>query len=548
MSSRRIAVGAAGTAVLLAALDAYVVVGVLIDMVRDLGIPINRLERATPIVTGFLLGYVAGMPLLGQLSDRYGRRPVLLLALLAFAVGSTITAMAGALPVLVAGRVLQGLAGGALLPITLALVADLWAEDRRSTALGAVGAAQELGSVLGTLYGIGLATAFNAWRFTEELEPESWRWIFWVNLPLTALAMLIVARTVPGGRPDLSRSGVDGSVLGVDGSRSGTAGSGLGTAGSGLGTAGSRPGIDVIGGGLLALSLGLLVVGLYNPDPARGVLPSWGLPVIGAALAVLVVFVWWERRAKVRLLDPAGVQMGRFLAVLGVSMAAGAALMVTLVDVELFAQTLLRLDSGEAALILVRFLIALPVGAVLGGFLASRFGERWVSAAGLLVAAAGYLLISRWSVDVLDAVHPLGLPVLGTDLAIAGFGLGLVIAPVSGAVLRVVPATSHGVASAAVVVARMTGMLIGVAALTAWGLYRFGVLTADLATPLPIGMDEQQFTAALADYQRELSAALLTEYREIFLITAIICLVGAGLSLLLPVRVGRSSSTRTISP
>jgi len=74
------------------------------------------------------------------------------------------------------------------------------------------------------------------------------------------------------------------------------------------------------------------------------------------------------------------------------------------------------------------------------------------------------------------------------------------------------------------------------------------VLTADLATPLPIGMDEQQFTAALADYQRELSAALLTEYREIFLITAIICLVGAGLSLLLPVRVGRSSSTRTISP
>lgn len=534
MSSRRIAVGAAGTAVLLAALDAYVVVGVLIDMVRDLGIPVNRLERATPIVTGFLLGYVAGMPLLGQLSDRYGRRPVLLLALLAFAVGSTITAMAGALPVLVAGRVLQGLAGGALLPITLALVADLWVEDRRSTALGAVGAAQELGSVLGTLYGIGLATAFNAWQFTEELEPESWRWIFWVNLPLTALAMLIVARTVPGRRSDLSTSG--------------NAGSRPGTAGSGLGTAGSRPGIDVVGGGLLALSLGLLVVGLYNPDPARGVLPSWGLPVIGAALAVLVVFVWWERRAKVRLLDPAGVQMGRFLAVLGVSMAAGAALMVTLVDVELFAQTLLRLDSGEAALILVRFLIALPVGAVLGGFLASRFGERWVSAAGLLVAAAGYLLISRWSADVLDAVHPLGLPVLGTDLAIAGFGLGLVIAPVSAAVLRVVPATSHGVASAAVVVARMTGMLIGVAALTAWGLYRFGVLTADLATPLPIGMDEQQFTAALADYQRELSAALLTEYREIFLITAVICLVGAALSLLLPMRVGRSSRPRTISP
>lgn len=302
------------------------------------------------------------------------------------------------------------------------------------------------------------------------------------------------------------------------------------------GTSTVRGRIDLVGGGLLALSLALLVIGLYNPDPSRSVLPSWGLPVIGAALAVMVVFVLWERRSPNRLLDPSGVRMGRFLVTLGVSIAAGGALMVTLVDVELYAQTLLRLDSGQAALLLIRFLAALPVGALLGGLLAGRFGERWVSVAGLLVAAGGYLLIANWPADVLAATHPLGLPVLDTDLAIAGLGLGLVIAPLSSAVLRVVPASAHGVASAAVVVSRMTGMLIGVAALTGWGLYRFGQLTADLATPLPIGVTDQEFAQLIEDYNRALSAALLTEYREIFLLTSVICLIGAALSLLLPAR------------
>jgi MFS family permease len=505
VSNRRLAIGAAGTAVLLAALDAYVVVGVLIDMVRDLGIPVNHLERATPIVTGYLLGYVAGMPLLGQLSDQFGRRRVLQCCLIGFGIGSSVTALADVLPLLVAGRVLQGIAGGALLPVTMALVADLWQDRRRSVALGFVGAAQELGSVLGTLYGVGLAAAFNAWRFTEGLQAQSWRWVFWVNLPLTVLAMLIVQLTVPGGRPAATEK--------------------------------SAPGVDVVGGGLLALALGLIVVALYNPDPARGVLPPWGLPAIGIAIAVLVMFVLWERRSKVTLLDRAGVQLGRFAATLGVSLASGAALLVTLVDVELFAQTLLRMDSGAAAVLLVRFLIALPVGAVAGGWLASRAGERIVCCAGLVLAAAGYLLIAQWPADVLDATHLLGLPVVDTDLAIAGFGLGLVIAPVSAAALRAVPDRSAGVAAAAVVVARMTGMLIGVAALTGWGLYRFGVLTADLDTPLPIGVTADEFALQLANYQTSLTAALLTEYHEIFLLTAGICIIGAAMSLFLPGRI-----------
>jgi hypothetical protein len=141
-----------------------------------------------------------------------------------------------------------------------------------------------------------------------------------------------------------------------------------------------------------------------------------------------------------------------------------------------------------------------------------------------------------WTSDVRAAVHPLGLSALNTDLVVAGFGLGLVIAPLSSVVLRVVPGPRHGVASAAVVVARMTGMLVGLAALTAFGLYRFAQLTRNLVPPLPFGMTDEQFNQRLAAYSRTLQDALTTEYQEIFLVTSGLCVLGAALSLLLPGR------------
>ena len=227
-----------------------------------------------------------------------------------------------------------------------------------------------------------------------------------------------------------------------------------------------------------------------------------------------------------------------FFAALAASLVAGAALMVTLVDVQLVAQTLLRPRLDRRRLLLTRFLVALPVGALLGGLLAPRLGERWVTAAGFVLAGGalladlGLAVGPRWRPDT--SSFGLSLPRLDVDLVIAGLGLGLVIAPLSAAVLRVVPAVQHGVASAAVVVARTMGMLIGVAALTAWGLHRFQELTATLVAAAAIRrMDATEFALKTAQYQEALQQALLTEYKEIFLITAALCAVGGLIALTL---------------
>jgi MFS family permease len=556
--ARRVALAAGGAVVLLAALDAYVVATVLIDIARDVGIPLNRLERATPIVTGFLLGYIAAMPLLGQLSDRYGRRPLIHACLAAFALGSVLTALAADEVMVIAGRSVQGMAGGALLPITMALVGDLWDERERPLALGAVGAAQELGSALGPLYG-GLVAQV-AGVMVAGVELGGWHAIFWINVPLAALAAAAVQYAIPGrgspagpggerpasppatettgdrpattdtaaDRPATTDTVADRPARIADERMSGVGGARR-PAVTARGTGGGR--VDVAGGMLLAVALALLVVGLYNPDPAKAVLPPWGLPVIAAGAVTAGIFVWWEIRSPVRLLDLSETRKGPLLATLGVSFLAGAALLVTMVFVPFTAQTLLGKDELEAALVLARFLAALTAGALLGGVLSRKAGDRIVAVAGMAVAAAGYWLMSRWPLDLAGA----GL-VVDADLVVAGLGLGVVIAPVSAAVLRVSPAAQHGVASAAVVVARMMGMLIGIAAVSAWGFYRFQSLTAHLDTPLPFGVDAATYQRQLADYTAKVQAALHLEYTEMFLVTAFVCVLGAAVAFLMPRR------------
>jgi MFS family permease len=491
-AGRGVAIGAGSLAVLLGALDTYVVVTIMRDIINTVGIPINQLQRITPIVTWYLLGYIAAMPLLGRASDRFGRKLLLQASLAAFIVGSVVTALSTDLHVLVVGRTIQGVASGALLPVTLALGADLWGQRNRAGILGGIGAAQELGSVLGPLYGI-----FIVWLTSR------WQDVFWINVPLALAAMAMIQFSLP--------------------SRDRSA---------------DPEKIDVVGGLLLAITLGLAVIGLYNPAPnGQQVLPSYGPPLIYAAVGVAVIFALWERFARTKLIEPTGVRFGPFLSALGASLCAGAALMVTLVDVELFAQGVLGKQQDQAAILLLRFLIALPIGALLGGWIATKVGDRAMAFVGLSIAAGGYWLISKWSVNLLDQRHNIfglfSLPALDTDLALAGLGLGLVIGPLTSASLRVVPSAQHGIASAAVVVARMTGMLIGVAALSAWGFYQLPHIVSRLSTQVPANASLAERLLAQGNLYRNAFAQM---YGGIFTVTAVVCVVGALFGLLISSR------------
>ena len=511
----------AAVAVAFAAADTYVVVLALPDMMGSVGIPIDELQRGAPIVSGFLLGYVAMLPLIGRIADLRGRVPVLVAALMVFAIGSLVTALSYDLITLVVGRFLQGVGGGGLIPATLALVADLYPVERRGVPLGIVSAVQEIGSVLGPLYGAVI------------LAVSDWRVIFAINLVVgLVLAALIrwAASRDPGGMPASVSTGDRGrfdwlglallAVVLVAGTLVFVEPSGLlrditwgqlfiPVAGSsrwatplGLATIGAavlllvrcwtaqRPLVDLrgwwatireadlAGAVLLAVALGGVILAFATGDPQVEVFAAQGWWYLLGAVVATVVLVR-HLRTEERPLVPRGAfrRTPAWGAIL-VSLFIGAALIAALIDIPIFARTTVYPDSQLlAALVLVRFLVALPVGAVVGGYLMRTLPAGVVAAGGMLLAALAFVLMSQWDLTTLSDWSA------NVPLLVGGFGFGLALAPVNAAVLASTDSDVHGLASAAVVVSRMVGMLVGISALTTIGLRRYYAETSDVPPP-----------------------------------------------------------------
>lgn len=284
---------------------------------------------------------------------------------------------------------------------------------------------------------------------------------------------------------------------------------------------------DLPGALLLGVALGGIVLTFATADPAVELMSPSGPWLLAGSAVALAAFGWRQRRAAAPLVPPDAVRAMPAWGALVVSLFVGAALVAVVVDVPILARTVVPgSDQLDAALVLLRFLVALPVGALLGGWLLRRHGPALLAGGGMALGTAGLAVMATWGVGSLDGI--------GDDavLVAAGLGFGLAIAPVNAALLAAAPRETHGVASALLVVARMVGMLAGLSALTAIGLRRLYSVQAGIESPAVLCPDSPTDCGPYDDAVRQ---AIVEQLQATFT-GAAVCAAAAALGAVLLLR------------
>lgn len=533
---------AACGAVFLTALDQTVVVTALPKIIADLGISAEQLDRAAWIVSGYLLGYVVAMPLMGRVSDMYGRRRIFMICLGIFGAGSLFcglapilgnqvdisflqpiginvaapgdfsdpTALNPGLVWLVAARFVQAAGGGAIIPVAMAVAGDFYGDKQRALALGLIGMVTEAGGVLGPLYG---AIIVQNW---------GWQTIFFLNLPILAILAYFIWRLIPPARASISTDQVKARI--------------------------DLPGTLLMGAALICLSLGLSQEAATATTTGSGSsqAPIQNNPwLIGTSLVLLAAFIAIEiylerRRDESRLESVSSQEKARkrqilpiiefslfkrpaFAASALVSFLVGSALIIAMVNIPLFIATVLGGQPLDSGLALLRLTALIPLGAITGGWLCARITCRLTAVIGLIFAALGFWLMHLWPVQV-------GWVQITTSTVIGGFGFGLVIAPIGTTAIDAVNNRQMGMASSVVTVLRTVGMILGLAALTSWGLGRFHDLLLAFKPPASVTPLSNKYSAALAHY---VTFAAHEVHTSIFLAASVLCLLAIIPALLL---------------
>ena len=381
----------------------------------------------------YILFSLLSAPLMAKLSDRYGRRAVYLLDIALFTAGSCLVAASPNFYVLLAGRAIQAVGAGGLLPVASAVIGDTFLPERRGPALGLVGAVFGVAFLLGPLLG-------------GVLLEWHWRWLFLVNVPVAGVVFWQAARVLPRLRNHAQRP------------------------------------FDALGAVLLSIGLASLAWVISAVDvlaPMSSLSSAQVLPFIG--LSVIAIMLFWraENSATDPVLHPELLR-SRELRLVG-CIAAGTGLAEAgMVFLPALAVAALGVEDTTASFMLLPLVLAMIVGAPVAGALLPSRGARQIIQAGLALVVCGLLVF--------------GLPALTTGTfylagALVGIGLsGLLGAPLRYLVIRETPQAQRGAGQGLLTLCLSIGRITGAAALGGFAASAQGAAAGYRTALLTVGV------------------------------------------------------------
>ncbi|RYJ06644.1 MAG: DHA2 family efflux MFS transporter permease subunit [Actinomycetales bacterium] len=439
------------------------------------------------IVDGYNLAFASLVLAMGSLSDRFGRRPSLILGLVGFALTSTAAALVDTSGALIATRFAMGVFAAVIFPTTLSIIANTFTERReRASALGLWGASVGVGVALGPVVGGVLLTHY------------SWQSIFWALVPITLVTIAMAVAFVPESR--------DPSV----------------------------PRIDKYGFGVSVAALGTLTYTIIE-GPEHGWRSVETISGFAAAAVLIVIFILVERAVEHPMIDVTLFLDRRFSAACAAVTIAFFALFGFVFLITQFFQFVRDYTPAETGVRFLPVALSLAAASIIGGQLAPRIGTKLVVAPGLALLGGAFLWISQVTPDV---SYP---SVVVPQMLMLGIGIGLVSTPATESILQVLPPARAGVGSAVNDATRELGGTLGVAVVGSIfaSQYSDSLISAlDGRVPekmLAEAADSVGFADALASRMPEISSVVDSSFIDglnlACIIVGVLCLLGAAAGL-----------------